>query len=310
MQLPAAVPPASWTIVMSLGVVSIDLRAVQQAALSAILLWLAVATYLFLAAVLFRRLDARLPVTLTSVAATAVLGARFAMQGWHAVAAGLLVVAAVGWGAFAGPVMRHWRTPTTGVSFVLGVATDGLALVSALLAVAYRQYWLLVAAALLVGLGLIFYLFTLARFDFRQLLTGRGDHWIAGGALAISALSAGLVTAGATTLGRLEDLHGFFRVSTLVLWIVAVAWVVPLVACEIIQPRLAYDVRRWATVFPLGMYAACSFTVGQVAGVPGIARFGRVETWIALGFTVLALVGLLRSMWRTRPTPAPSALRA
>jgi hypothetical protein len=32
----------------------------------------------------------------------------------------------------------------------------------------------------------------------------------------------------------------------------------PLIISEIIRPRLSYDVRRWATVFPFGMYAACS----------------------------------------------------
>lgn len=76
----------------------------------------------------------------------------------------------------------------------------------------------------------------------------------------------------------------------------AVAWILPLVVCEVIRPRLSYDVRRWATVFPFGMYAACSFTVGAVTGVTGIVRFGQVCTWFACGITVLVFAGLLRHL--------------
>jgi tellurite resistance protein TehA-like permease len=71
------------------------------------------------------------------------------------------------------------------------------------------------------------------------------------------------------------------------------AWLPPLIISEIVRPRLGYDVRRWATVFPFGMYAACSFTVGQVAGVTGIIRFGQVGTWVAFAFALFVLAGLL-----------------
>ena len=63
------------------------------------------------------------------------------------------------------------------------------------------------------------------------------------------------------------------------------------------RPRLTYDVRRWATVFPLGMYAACSFATGQVTGIAGIADFGHVWTWIAFTASLLALAGLFRHAW-------------
>jgi tellurite resistance protein TehA-like permease len=57
------------------------------------------------------------------------------------------------------------------------------------------------------------------------------------------------------------------------------------------------DVRRWATVFPLGMYAACSLATGQVTGITGIADFGQVWTWVAFTVSLLALGGLLRHSW-------------
>jgi hypothetical protein len=87
-------------------------------------------------------------------------------------------------------------TPTIGVSFVLSVSTESLAVLSAGVAAAEAARWLLVAALAPFVLGLAFYAFVIARFDFRQLAVGRGDHWITGGALAISTLAAARIALG------------------------------------------------------------------------------------------------------------------
>jgi len=78
------------------------------------------------------------------------------------------------------PVPTHWVTPTVGVSLVLTVSTQSLTL-SAALAASERADWLLYAALAPFLLGLVFYVFVISRFDFRQLGVGRGDHWITGG---------------------------------------------------------------------------------------------------------------------------------
>lgn len=64
-------------------------------------------------------------------------------------------------------MLRHWKTPTVGLSFVLSVATECLAVLAATLAVSYRAGWLLTAAVAGLLLGLAFYVFTAARFDLR-----------------------------------------------------------------------------------------------------------------------------------------------
>ena len=140
------------------------------------------------------------------------------------------------------------------------------------------------------------YVFTAVPFDLRELVTGHGDHWVAGGALAISALAAGKVTEAAAALGQFSGQHQILTTSTLVLWCLAMVWLLPLVAGEGIRPRLTYDVRRWATVFPLGMYAACSLTVGQVTGISAITSFGRVWTWVALAAAVTAIAATARKL--------------
>src|ERR1700759_2069567 len=102
MRLPGMIPPASWTIAMASGVVSIDLHLVHQDVLSVILGGFATAVWLFLMVVLAAPLayqrgrfarEASTPVSLAAVAATCVLGTRFAAQDYHAAAAVLLAVA-------------------------------------------------------------------------------------------------------------------------------------------------------------------------------------------------------------------------
>jgi Voltage-dependent anion channel len=312
MQFSERVPPASWTIVMASGVVAIDLNNVHLPVLSAITLGFAAAVWLFLAVVLgaplmYRRgrvrRSAGSPVSLAAVAATAVLGTGLAMFGYRVAAAVLLATAAIGWALLVVPVLRHWKTPTVGISFVLGVATDGVALLSATLAIAYRAGWLIGAAILFLLLGLGFYVFTASRFDLRQLINGYGDHWIAGGALAISALTAAKMSEAADALGRFSDQRQVLATATLVLWCLAMLWPLPLIVSEAVRPRLGYDVRRWATVFPLGMYPACSVAVGRVTGITGITTFGEVGTWVAVAAMLLALAGLFRSIHHTWRPP-------
>jgi tellurite resistance protein TehA-like permease len=74
---------------------------------------------------------------------------------------------------------------------------------------------------------------------------------------------------------------------------------------ELVSRRGAYDVRRWSTVFPVGMYAACSFGVAQVEGSGGIERFARIWIWIALVVWLAVFGGLLgrirQAVRRLRP---------
>ena len=163
-----------------------------------------------------------------ALAGTAVLGTRLAMQDYHVAAAALLAVSGLGWALLLMPVLRHRETPTAGISFVLCVATEGLAVLGATLAITYRARWLVSAAVPALVLGLAFYVFTAARFDLRELLTGHGDHWVAGGALAISALAAGNVTEAASALGQFSEQHQVLTTGTLVLWCLTMVWLFPL----------------------------------------------------------------------------------
>jgi tellurite resistance protein TehA-like permease len=299
----AAIPPASGAVVMGTGIVSIDLDADGYETLSRVLLAIAAAVWIGLGLLLAgrvltdrqrARLEAMSPAALTGVAGTAVLGSRLALLGWHRVAGALLVIAFCLWLLLLPRVLRHWKTPTVGVSFVLAVSTESLAVLAAILAAAEGTLWLAVAALVAVALGLVAYVFVLVRFDLRQLLVGHGDHWVAGGALAIAALACGKAAVAAGAIGSLNGMSDGLGTTALALWAAAMIWLPALLVCEVVAPRLRYDARRWSTVFPVGMYAACSFTVGGVEEIDGMVDFARVWIWIGFAVWLVFLVGLVR----------------
>jgi hypothetical protein len=124
------------------------------------------------------------------------------------------------------------------------VATQSLAVLAAQLAARVDAPWLLYAGLVLLGLGLALYLLVLARFAFRQLLIGQGDHWVSGGALAISALAAAQITLSARGRHELSGAAVGLQALTLVLWSLSAAWLPALILTEALRPRVSYELRR------------------------------------------------------------------
>jgi tellurite resistance protein TehA-like permease len=297
------VPPAAGAVVMGTGIVSVALSLDDRELLSRLLL--AVAGAIWIGLVLLLAMRVRLerelpadefasPAALSGVAGTAVLGTRVALLGWNGIAITLLVLAFCVWLALVPNVLRRWRTPTVGASFLLVVSTESLAALGALLSLRERADWLAVAALVALALGIAAYVLVLARFDLSQLRVGRGDHWVAGGALAIAALACGEVARAADGLSGLHRLGSALGVAAFALWLLAIGWLPALAVAEVIAPRLSYDARRWSTVFPVGMYAACSFTVGDLRARDVLPDFARVWIWVALGLWVVVFAAMLR----------------
>ena len=287
---------------MGTGIVSIDLSLDHHTVLARILLAIAAAVWVVLGLLFAARAlgdrarlvhEARTPAALTGVAATAVLGSGVELLGWDWAGIALLVVAVVMWVALVAPVVGHLPLPAAGVAFLLTVATESLAVLSSTLAVHEHTDALLYAALVALVLGLAFYVFVLARFDFRQLAEGRGDHWITGGALAMSTLAAGQIALDARTLDVLS--FDALKAVAIVLWALTIAWLPALLLFEALRPRLRHDLNRWATVFPVGMYAACSFAVGAVTHAGAITDFARVWVWVAVAVWLVVGAGTVRS---------------
>ncbi|MEV6548379.1 tellurite resistance/C4-dicarboxylate transporter family protein [Streptomyces sp. NPDC051597] len=309
----AELPPAAGAAVMATGIVSIGLHLVGHETLSLAALALAGAVWLVLAvdfSICFLRdrprwrAEADTPAALTAVAATAVLGTRLSVLGRQDLALTLLALAAVLWPFLLASVLRHRRRRMPGGAFLVCVATQGLAVLAATLAAAGEGDWPARAALALFCLGVLLYGEALVRFDFRQVWTGAGDQWIAGGALAISALACAKLTASPLWTG---GAHHALRDTTLVLLGLALAWYAILLTAELVRPRPHYDLRRWATVFPLGMTAVATLSTGTSAQVGGLRTLGEVLLWVAVAAWALTPAAFLvtQATGRARTGPAP-----
>ncbi|MEU9863585.1 tellurite resistance/C4-dicarboxylate transporter family protein [Streptomyces sp. NPDC047971] len=294
-------PPAAGAVVMATGILSVGLHLVGHEALSGVLLCLAALVWLLLAwdfgAHLLRDrhrwlADADTPPGLTAVAATTILGVRVALLGWNTFAGVLLALASVLWAVLLTAVLRHLRRHMPGSVFLICVATQAIAVLAATLAPAGGD-WLAWAALVFFCLGLVLYADALSRFDFGQLARGAGDQWVAGGALAISALAGSKLLASGVWSGSASTA---LRTVTLVLLALDLVWYVVLLCSELLRPRPRYDVRRWATVFPLGMTAVGSLSTAAATGVAWLDTLGSVLLWVAVVAWLLTLSGLLRAL--------------
>ncbi|MFG2944947.1 SLAC1 family transporter [Streptomyces adustus] len=302
--------PATGAAVLATGILSVGLEQTGYEVLSRIALVPACAAWLALAAgfvvqLLWERRAwerrAGTPAALTAVAATAVLGSRFSLLGWQTLAEALLALAAVLWPGLLVVVLRHWGRRMPGAVFLACVATQGLAVLAATLAAALSTAWLAHTALVLFWLGLVFYGLALARFDPRQAVEGAGDQWVAGGALATSALAgAQLLAADSARLVLWnDDDRGVLRAVTVALLVLDLCCYACLLTAELRWPRLRYDVLRWSTVFPMGMSAAAASAVSSALGVPWLKGLGEVLLWVAVAVWLVVAVAALRAVPRT-----------
>jgi tellurite resistance protein TehA-like permease len=82
-------------------------------------------------------------------------------------------------------------------------------------------------------------------------------------------------------------------------WALASAWIPPLLAAEVRNPAgWQYRSSRWSFVFPLGMYAVATQTLGRAADLGPLPDLARVFFAGALLAWALTLGGLARAALR------------
>ncbi|MYS13255.1 hypothetical protein [Streptomyces sp. SID4982] len=295
-------PPAAGAAVMATAVVSIGLRLAGVEVVSRIFLALACLAWLTLAVTFALRLagqrgrwteEARDPAALTAVAATAVLGTRISLLGVQPLAEALLALSALLWPVLLFAVLRHWGQRMPGTVFMCCVATQAVAVLAATLAGAEATAWLARTALVLFWLGLLLYALAMPRFDTRQVIEGPGDHWIAGGALSVSALAgARLISADSARLylWNKDDSEVLHQVTAILLVLDLACYAVLLLA-ELARPRPRYGLLRWATVFSMGMTAAATLAVAAALDVAWLSGPGKVLVWVAVAVWLAAAVG-------------------
>lgn len=290
---------------MGTGIVSDALGLAGQDALAHALLVIAVAVVVALVLRLARQLVTRReqflgairsPTAFTAVAAVALVATHLARSEIGEV---LLVICVAAWAGIMVPVSRNWRTPTTGTSFLPVVAAQALSVLASTLAARTRDEVLAIGGVALFAAGVGLYPFVAGSFNLRELIAGRGDQWIAGGALAISTLAATDLAVAMTPL----TIGGATRVLedvAFALWVAALLWLPALLVCEVRFPRLRHHRNRWSSVFPVGMYCACTITLARIDDLHLIASIARRLVWAAFALWLAAAVGECRLIARSR----------
>jgi tellurite resistance protein TehA-like permease len=266
------VPAGSFAAVMATGIVSVGAALVGRPYLSTALLVVAGIAFAGLAILVAgTRPAVRHADALTFVAGAAVLGARLTGSGRIRLAFALWIVAACAWIAL---LAARPELPRRGSRLLAVVATESLAVVGTGVAVRWSWHALALVAFALWAAGLLLYVVLIAPVGVR-LARGRfsPDDWISMGALAISTVAA----------TELVHVDGALRDAALGVWAAGTAWIPVLVAADLrcaLRPRRG--LARWSTVFPLGMYAVASDTLGRAAGFAPLRAVGGAFLAVAL----------------------------
>ena len=197
------------------------------------------------------------------------------------------------------------------------VATQALAVSSALLAARIGQPLRLELNLLALSMWLwggMLYIWMMALIVYRYLFFpfSPGDlsppYWINMGAMAISTLAGSLLILNAPQAPFLVSLLPFLKGFTVFYWAAGTWWIPMLLLLGIWRHGvrrfpLRYDPLYWGAVFPLGMYAACTWQMDKAMQFGFLNLLPRLFFAVALLAWLLAFVGMLRSVARQLRAP-------
>jgi tellurite resistance protein TehA-like permease len=150
-------------------------------------------------------------------------------------------------------------------------------------------------------ISLIFY-----RYTFFRLAPGdlSPPYWINMGAMAISTLAGSLLIVNAPDAPFLASLAPFIKGFTVFYWATGTWWIPMLVVLAFWRHAYArfplrYDPLYWGAVFPLGMYAACTFAMAHALALEFLYPLVTYLVYIALAAWVIAFVGLVYTLLKT-----------
>lgn len=258
----------------------------------------------------------------TMVAGTAVLGSQFMILTTDYRLAMLLWAMAVGlWIGLTYTIFTAFTIKENKPSLDQGisgawllavVATQSLAVLSALLATHTGQPWKLELNFFALSMwlwggmlyiwmaSLIFYRYAFFRFSPGDLTP---PYWINMGAMAISTLAGSLLIVNAPDAPFLHSLLPFLKGFTVFYWATGTWWVpmlLVLAGWRYLYKRypLKYDPLYWGAVFPLGMYAAGTHEMAQAMALDFLAFVLPFFLYVALAAWTAAFVGLIRQLIR------------
>jgi tellurite resistance protein TehA-like permease len=332
----ASLHPSYFAMVMATGIVSIAAKLLGMTAIASLLFGLNLAFYpalVVLTGIRVVRYRDRVLADLldhgrsvgffTTVAGTCVLGSQFVIVAglWRPAAflwgAGIVLWAVITYGVLALLTVKEHKPPMpeglSGGWLVTVVAAQSVSVLGTQLAAGFgsREPLVLFFSLLLwLGGGMLYiWIISLIFFRYTFFVMEPSDlgppYWINMGAVAISALAGALLAAAAPASGLLRELGPFLKGMTLLFWATATWWIPMLIILGVWRHLirrfpLRYDPLYWGAVFPLGMYAASTYRLGQIIDVPEIMAIPRLFIWVALLAWTATMVGLLQDLFGRR----------
>jgi tellurite resistance protein TehA-like permease len=338
----ATLDPGYFALVMATGIVSIGCRLLGYPPLAEVLLVATVAGFVILLAAYVARAvrfprrflaSLRAPSAavayFTVVAGSNVLAIALLAHGLWLVSLILGLLALLVWlvltyGLFSSIVLagnRPLLREITGVWLVWVVGTQSIAVLATALAPqlpwAMGRDMLGVASVLFWSVGIVLYLILVVIIFLRLFLIETTPaemgpaYWILMGATAISVRAAAgiLMLTGSAPTPLLSEMHAFVAGAAVVLWAFG-SWFIPALVLFglwryfVRRYPWSYEPKLWSVVFPLGMYAVASVTLGRAIDFEFMRQLAAVWVWFGVAawtaVTALLLVSLSRSL-RTRP---------
>jgi tellurite resistance protein TehA-like permease len=314
--------PDAFAAVMATGIVSVSAADHRYRWISDMLAGVALVALVVMVALVLRQVgragfpyplsDVDVVVRLfTFVAACAVLGARFQA---HPVA--VCIMAALAWLSwiFLMPltIRRTWslgwtglRDQAHGVWELVSVATSGLAIVTAHLALIWRDdaLFLIGLAMWLLAIGLYGVITWLILWRPAVAPTAdlwQPDSWILMGGLAIATLAGDRLHLAALTIVTKDWVLTAVRSVTVATWVVATLWIPPLVYATVRHLQVRFTGAWWATVFPLGMYSATTSAMTTETRWQPFQTLSTVAFWIAFASWLLVACAAVLAFRRAR----------
>jgi tellurite resistance protein TehA-like permease len=329
----AEMPPASFAVVMSTGIVSIACHLLGWEFLALTLFWLNLGLFLTLWCLTLLRLGfypwqiwadlrshTRSVGFFTMIAGTAIMASQLVIvvpAGKCALGLGLLSLALwlfLIYAVFIALIIQTDKPSLSrglnGIWLVAPVSTQALSILTCLLVSRFpeqREALLFLALGLfLVGILLALLIVTLIfyRLLFFPLEPQAFDpsYWIMSGVDAITAYAGATLTVHCQGSQVLEPMRHVLVGLTVFFWATATWWI-PLLVILMVwrhhRVKLAYAPPYWGMVFPLGMYATCTVHLAGTTRLPFLLILAHCCLYIAVAFWFLTFLGMCRLLWHS-----------
>ena len=328
--------PGYFALVMATGIVSIACHLFELSVWASWLFYINVVAYGVLVVLNIARLVwypsrfwadltdfAKGPAFFTVVAGTGVLGTQVWMLYSNFPAAFSLLVAAfalwvvVMYTFFFTAIIRDAKpeldSSINGAWLIATVGTQSISVLSTLLAShspGVKPTIMLFFALCMYLVGCMLYLLTVSIIFYRLLFfrieskAMTPPYWILMGAVAITTLAGATLLLHADEWDFLQSLTPFLKGFTLFFWSMATWWIPLLLvlgAWRHLYKKVAfvYDPQYWGMVFPLGMYATCTFNLSKALELPFLMMIPRVFLFIAVATWMVTFCSMIYEIVRS-----------